>query len=154
MAEATANPDAAAQLQEAQDVIRLLNQKLDAMNGPVGQAQTQYWLARYQHEQDLMSASKATLEWQLFASNVLLWVVILVAAAGVVYSGLQLAIAAKTGKQRDTSLEISAQRVRVTSSVVGIIVLALSIAFLLIFGDEVYQIRPLEPATVSATPTK
>jgi hypothetical protein len=154
MAEATANPDAAAQLQEAQDVIRLLNQKLDAMNGPVGQAQTQYWLARYQHEQDLMSASKATLEWQLFASNVLLWVVILVAAAGVVYSGLQLAIAAKTGKQRDTSLEISAQRVRVTSSVVGIIVLALSIAFLLIFVDEVYQIRPLEPATVSATPTK
>jgi hypothetical protein len=154
MAEATANPDAAAQLQEAQNVIRLLNQKLDAMNGPVGQAQTQYWLARYQHEQDLMSASKATLEWQLFASNVLLWVVILVAAAGVVYSGLQLAIAAKTGKQRDTSLEISAQRVRVTSSVVGIIVLALSIAFLLIFVDEVYQIRPLEPATVSATPTK
>ena len=154
MAEVAANPDAAAQLQEAQDVIRLLNQKLDAMNGPVGQAQTQYWLARYQHEQDLMSASKATLEWQLFASNVLLWVVILVAAAGVVYSGLQLAIAAKTGKQRDTSLEISAQRVRVTSSVVGIVVLALSIAFLLIFVDEVYQIRPLEPATVSATPTK
>jgi hypothetical protein len=154
MADAAANPDAAAQLQEAQDMIRLLNQKLDAMNGPIGQAQTQYWLARYQHEQDLMSASKATLEWQLFASNVLLWVVILVAAAGVVYSGLQLAIAAKTGKQRDTSLEISAQRVRVTSSVVGIIVLALSIAFLLIFVDEVYQIRPLEPATVSATPTK
>jgi hypothetical protein len=154
MADASASPDAAAQLQEAQDVIRLLNQKLDAATGAIGQAQTKYWLARYQHEQDLMNASKATLEWQLFASNVLLWVVILVVAAGVVYSGLQLAIAAKTGKQRDTSLEISAQRVRVTSSVVGIVVLALSLAFLLIFVNQVYQLRPLEPATVSATPAK
>jgi heme/copper-type cytochrome/quinol oxidase subunit 2 len=154
MADATANPDPAAQLQEAQDVIRLLNQKLDAMNGPIGQAQTQYWVARYQHEQDLMNASKATLAWQLWASNMLLWVVVLVVAAGVVYSGVQLAIAARTGTQRDTSLEISAQQVRVTSSVVGIVVLAISIAFLLIFVNQVYQIRPLEPAAVSATPAK
>jgi heme/copper-type cytochrome/quinol oxidase subunit 2 len=150
MAAETPSGDAAAQLQEAHDVIRLLNQKLDAASGPVGQAQTTYWLARYQHEQDLMAASKATLEWQLFASNVLLWVVILVVAAGVVYSGLQLAIAAKTGKQRDTSLEISAQRVRVTSSVVGILILALSLAFLLIFVNQVYQLRPLEPPASAA----
>jgi hypothetical protein len=97
-----------------------------------------------------MAASKATLEWQLFASNVLLWAVILVVAAGVVYSGLQLAIAAKAGKQRDTSLEISAQRVRVTSSVVGIVILALSLAFLLIFVNQVYQLRPLEPPASAA----
>jgi hypothetical protein len=146
-----ANADAAAQLQEAQDVIRLLNQKLDAATSPVGQAQTQYLLARYQHERDLMATSKAMLDWQLWASNVLLWVVVLVVAAGIVYSGLQLGIAAKTGKQRDTSLEFSAQRVRVTSSVVGIVVLALSIAFLLIFVNQVYQIRPLAMPAATAS---
>jgi hypothetical protein len=153
VAEPAAPGDAAKQLQEAHDLIRLLNDKLDVQTSPLGQAQSQYWIARYQHEQDLMQASKAALDWQLWASNVLLWVVVLVVTSGIVYSGLQLGLAARTGKQRDTTLELSAQRVRITSSVVGIVVLALSIAFLLIFVNQVYQMRPLElPA--SAAPAR
>jgi len=61
MADEAPSVDAAARLTEAQDVIRVLNQKLDTATGAIGEAQTQYWVARYRHEQDLMDAAKANL---------------------------------------------------------------------------------------------
>ncbi len=135
---------AAAQAHQSQELIGLLNQKLDAVASPVGKAQAQHAIAWFDYQRSLMKYNDQLLGWQLFASNVLLWVVVLVVAAGVVYSGIQLATAARTGRQRDMTLEVSAQRVRLTSSVVGIVVLAVSLAFLLIFAQQVYQIKAVD----------
>jgi hypothetical protein len=142
---------AASQAAQSRQLIGLLNQKIDLLTSPVGQAQTQHAIAWYDYQRSLMKYDQSLLAWQLLASNVLLWVVVIVTVAGVAYSGIQLATAARTGRQRDTTLEISAQKLRVTSSVVGIVVLAISFAFLLIFVQQVYQIRAMDLQSRSST---
>ena len=47
--------------------------------------------------------------------------------------------------QFGTSLEASSQNVKVTSSVVGVIVLIISLAFLYIYTKEIYTIRTVDP---------
>ncbi len=141
---------AAGQAEQSRQLIHLLNRKLDLLTSPVGNAEMQHSIAWFDYQKGLMKYNQELLDWQLFASNVLLWVVVLVAVAGVVYSGIQLATAARTGQQRDTTLEISAQRVRVTSSVVGILVLVISFAFVLIFLQQVYQFKAMDLPTQSA----
>ena len=140
---------AAPSAEQTQQLIRLLNHKLDLLMSPAGQAQVQNAVAWYEYQNKLMQYNRSLLDWQLFASDVLLWVVVVLAAAGVIYSGLQLAAAART------TFEISLQRVRVTSSVVGIVVLAISFGFLIIFVQQVYQIKALALmplSTVQAAP--
>jgi hypothetical protein len=78
---------------------------------------------------------------QQAASYVLLALVILVVVAGTLFAGLQLWRSLTVGVQATTELEFSASKVRITSSVVGIVVLTLSIAFLYIYTKEVYHIR-------------
>jgi hypothetical protein len=129
----------ASQADQSQELIRLLNQKLDALSGPIGQAQAQQAVAWFDYQVNLMKYNKALLDWQLLASNILLWVVVVMAAAGVIYSGVQLTSAART-----TNLEISAQRIRLTTSIVGILVLIITLVFLLIFAQEVYQIKAVD----------
>jgi hypothetical protein len=151
-----ASAAAANQAEQAQQLIRLLNHKLDLLTSPVGKAQIQNSVAWFDYQNELMRYNQSLLGWQLFASDVLLWVVVIVAGAGVIYSGLQLASAARSGRQRETTLEISAQRVRITSSVVGILVLAISFVFLMIFVQQVYQIKAmaLQPqSTVTSAAT-
>lgn len=129
---------AATSAEQTQQLIRLLNRKLDLLMSPAGQAQVQNAIAWYEYQNKLMQYNRSLLDWQLFASEVLLWVVVAVAAAGVIYSGIQLFAAACTGRQRGSTFEISLHRVRITSSVVGIVVLTISFAFLIIFVQQVY----------------
>jgi len=131
---------AATSAEQTQQMIRLLNHKLDLLMSPAGQAQVQNAVAWYEYQNKLMQYNQSLLDWQLFASNVLLWVVVLLAGAGVIYSGIQLVAAARIGQ---STVDISLHRVRVTSSVVGIVVLAISFAFLSIFVQQVYQIKSL-----------
>ncbi|WP_374369575.1 hypothetical protein [Dongia sp.] len=93
--------------------------------------------------------------WQAEASDdmrVLVWVVVL---AGIVMAIYQLAIimlielwrAKRKGPAEapilgEQSLELGLGKVQITSSVTGVIVLALSIAFLYLYLTEVYPIKP------------
>lgn len=75
---------------------------------------------------------QSMLDWELFASNFSLWLVSLIVLAGVAFSGLQLWQAARLGvPQAETQLEIAANKFRLTSSVVGIVVLGMSFFLLL-----------------------
>jgi hypothetical protein len=81
---------------------------------------------------------------QKIASYVVLFLVFIVVTSGVLFSGYQLwKSVAVAGVQTSNDLEISAAKVRVTSSVVGIVVLAISLAFLFIYTHEVYTIKSL-----------
>lgn len=111
-------------------------------------------------------------EWQANASEVLLWVVVLMCLSGVVFSGFQLWRASqpnvvdaanagtensapKTDVTLQTGLEISASQLKVTSSVVGLIVLVLSLAYLYLFLKDVYTIEtqaPVVPSSGTAVP--
>ena len=99
-----------------------------------------------------MDANIQTLNAQWWASYAILCLVIIVVLAGVSFSGFQLwKSITVAGVQPTTDLELSASKVRVTSTVVGIIVLTISLVFLYIYTVQVYKISPLQ--TVEAKPS-
>ncbi|MDF1794142.1 MAG: hypothetical protein P1U88_19675 [Thalassobaculaceae bacterium] len=77
-----------------------------------------------------------------------------VVVAGVGFTGLQLYfVVTKGGPQQDSQLEASAQRFRITTSSVGVIVLSLSLFFLYLFASAFYQPLPNDFARNGAQST-
>jgi hypothetical protein len=54
------------------------------------------------------------------------------------------------GVQASSDLELSASKVRVTSSVVGVVVLTISLVFLYIYANEIHHLRIIEQTTAPA----
>jgi hypothetical protein len=90
--------------------------------------------------------------WQARASQVLLWIVVVVCLSGILFSGYQLWRAtaprsvSESGDKSNadplgTNVELSWQSVRVRSSVIGLVVLVISVAYLYLFLKEVYAIK-------------
>ncbi len=94
------------------------------------------------HQKKELEIIKETFEWQGDASIVLLYLVVFIALIGIIFSGFQLWKAYKlSDPQPETTLEVSAGKIRITSSVVGIIILTISLGFMYLFLQEVYPIR-------------
>jgi hypothetical protein len=127
-----------------------------------------------------------TFVWQARASEILIWVVVIVCLSGVIFSGFQLwrataptpsapkapvtavAVASPAAQAgggtasaapvegdapSETSLELSWQSVRITSSVIGLVVLVISVAYLYLFLKEVYDIKVAGPLETSSSAT-
>jgi hypothetical protein len=121
----------------------------------------QEYLSRYwSQEVELGDLTVRVLRWQLTVANVVLGLVALLSISGVVLAAYQLWIAGKLALSRGdpstrsggaqgehgslTSLEMSPTSVRVQTSIVGILILIISGAFLLLFVREVYSIKIVE----------
>jgi hypothetical protein len=99
-------------------------------------------LKQYQYIRDVMDINLSTLNAQRFASDIILWLVALVAFSGIAFAGFQLwKSVTAAGVQMSSDLEISASKVRVTSSIVGVTILIVSLIFLYVYTTEIYQIR-------------
>jgi hypothetical protein len=139
----------------------------DPTGGAVSPELWKKWEARlaaqYDYEIRLMEYNLRIFEWQRTASTVLLLLVGLLVVAGVGFAGFQLWHATFSKAAREsgssTDLELSMQKVKVTSSVVGVVVLVLSLAFVYLFLHEVYTMKPavdtiaVAPASKNATAT-
>jgi len=99
-------------------------------------------IADYDYGIAIRTYNRKLFEWQLIASNVLLWLVVFVAVSGVLACGYQLLAAAKADK---TQFEASWSKIRITSSVVGLMILGMSIVMVLVFTKYVYEVQPLSP---------
>jgi len=130
-----------------QKLVSTLNAKLDATHTPLQQKYDAYLAMQYDEQVALMQHRVAVFKWQEFASNVMLWVVVAVVLSGLVFSAAQLIDGLRFGKDMQGNLEISAQGLKITSSIVGLLVLALSIAFVLIFVDQIYSIDVVQLST-------
>ena len=124
--------------------------KADSKGYAAWQDYKEYYYRTYQHE--LAVSQLNAFKWQATASKILIWVVVIVCLSGVVFSGYQLWRATAPGpigggadgKPADplaTNVELSWQNVRVTSSVIGLVVLVISVAYLYLFLKEVYHIE-------------
>ncbi|MET0984385.1 MAG: hypothetical protein ABW034_03155 [Steroidobacteraceae bacterium] len=96
-------------------------------------------------------------EWQLFSSRIIFCTVVLLVCAGIYFAAVQfhvaLAVARRTnsiatesaapseGSPLVTHLEISAKGVVVNSSILGVIILVLSLAFFYLYLVYVYPIQ-------------
>ena len=100
---------------------------------------------QYEYLTAIMDINLRALEAQRFASFVMLMLVVLVVVCGTGFAGFQLwKSVSAAGVQTSSDLEISAAKVRVTSSVVGVVVLSISIVFLYIYAQEIYHLRLIE----------
>jgi len=129
---------------ELMDAVGALSAKLDGASAPLAAQRQELALARYRHAIDLLAHRDAVFRWQLISSYVVLGIVALVTLAGLVFAAAQLFNALRLSEpQGNVDLEISASKVRITSSVVGVVVLTLSIVFLFLFLDRIYEIREI-----------
>lgn len=101
-----------------------------------------YYKAYYDYLAKINEVQINKFVWQDRASEVTLWLVVIVVVSGLAMSAFQLWIAFhRPDHSTDTTIDLSAQNFRVTSSVVGIVVLIISIGFLFLFLREVYDIK-------------
>jgi hypothetical protein len=96
----------------------------------------------YEYLTAIMDVNIGAFRAQRFASGVILFLVVLVVTAGTAFAGFQLwKSVSVAGVQQSSDLEVSASKVRVTSSVVGVVVLTISLVFLYIYAQEIYHTR-------------
>jgi hypothetical protein len=108
---------------------------------------------QYEYLIALMDVNIRAFRAQRFASAVILFLVVLVVVAGTGFAGFQLwKSVSVAGVQASSELELSASKVRVTSSVVGVIVLTISLVFLYIYANEIHHLRIIGQTTTPAEP--
>jgi amino acid transporter len=157
---------AAAQPQDpSRQVIACIDKYLGPINPPGEIAKiTAYGkacaeLIRQQNSADFGVASNAVLVNQRFNTNVLLWMVVGITLSGVLLAALQLLgsyrlAQAGHGQFADGSeANLETGKVAVKSSVVGVIILAMSLAFFVIFVKYVYPITDSKGNPIGAPPS-
>jgi hypothetical protein len=108
----------------------------------------------FEYTSAIMDSNINVLRGQQFASSVVLFLVVIIVFSGILFAGFQLwKSVAVAGVQNSSDLELSAAKVRVTSSVVGVTVLVISLAFLYIYTKEIYVIRTLDTSLQQAAGT-
>ena len=115
--------------------------KLDHLQDEIYKMHVDYARKYYAYLGEKADVHIEQFKWQRSASEILLWLVVVVVFSGVLFSGIQLWRAGTIKDLGDTSIEIEARKIKVTSSVVGVIVLAISIIFFYFFLIEVYRIK-------------
>ena len=123
----------------------------DEMQAEIGQALYADYMASLEH-------NRRVFEWQLRSSRMIFWVVLVLVTIGILFSALQFWKAfrlsrptSKTAQhEMHTELEISTRGIKVSSSVLGVIVLVISLAFLYLFLVHVYPIEYVRKLPISA----
>jgi hypothetical protein len=159
-------PPTREQLQIQIEILQDQIKKLQAPNAELQQRATsadpELWEAynqakkkEYAYYIDLMDANVQAFHAQRIASYVVLILVVIVFVSGISFAGFQLwkGLSA-AGVQSNSDFEVSASKVRVTSSVVGIVVLAISLIFLFIYTQQIYQVRLIDVSSVPAEQSK
>ena len=108
----------------------------------------------YEYVTKVMELNIEAFNAQRWSAYAILFLVVVVVISGISFSGFQLwKSITVAGVQTSNELELSASKVRVTSSVVGIVVLMISLAFLYIYTMQIYQIRILPPTNFPSVPS-
>lgn len=84
-------------------------------------------------------------EWQLFSSKIIFYVVVFLVIIGLFFSGVQFYAAYKNNFVETKSTEISASTsgLKVSSSVLGVIILVISLLFFYLYLVYVYPINEI-----------
>lgn len=106
---------------------------------------------RYQrHQIEALEHRERLFRWQLRANQTSFVVVLVVVFAGILFSGIQFAksLRARPGEAEASvhELSIGAQGVSVKSSVIGLIVLTISLGFFYLYLVHVFPLEELPPS--------
>jgi hypothetical protein len=105
---------------------------------------------RFEYYISGMDHRSRVFEWQHFSGRLILGFVLLLVSTGIFFSYLQFRLYLRStdpankqadNQNMDTDLELSAAGVKVSSNVLGVIILALSLAFFYLYLAFVYPIQ-------------
>ena len=105
-----------------------------------------------------LSATARIYEDQIFQNHIMLFMVVFITLSGVILAGLQLwasyrlAVSGKGTLAEGGDLSFQPGNVAVKSSVVGVVILAISLAFFMVFVTEVYKITPASETPAAPAP--
>ena len=106
-----------------------------AMTEALLQKQTDYAMYSLDHR-------KKVFTWQLIAGKIIFVFVMLIVLSGLVLSFMHFYHGLKAGRAPEgTELEMSAEGVKINSSVIGLVILVLAIAFLYLYLVHVFPIN-------------
>ncbi|WP_457447128.1 hypothetical protein [Roseateles sp. P5_E4] len=114
----------------------------------------------FEQENEIRDVEISIFKWQIWAANVILFLVGFLTVAAVCFCGYQLWKSTRLSKLPANLIEVelSVSKLRLQTSLIGVMVLFVSYAFLLVFAREIYQVRMLERPALSdakgATPSK
>jgi hypothetical protein len=109
----------------------------------------------YEYRADGYAYRSRVFEWQLLSSRVIFLIVLVLVSAGIYFAAVQFQVAMVAARRHAalalpaavadtmlaTQIEVSAKGVVVNSSVLGVIILALSLAFFYLYLVYVYPIQ-------------
>jgi hypothetical protein len=126
-----------------------------ACEGPSKEARDEYEKEFWTQKGEMLQVERSAFLWQRTAGSVVLGLVVLITLSGILLAAYQLYLSFKIGQKLDPqTLDISAQRAQVTSSVVGVTILVIAGIFLMIFLKEIYGIEYVAPAPPSVSQEK
>ncbi len=103
--------------------------------------------AYYTYRADGFEHRQAVFAWQLFSSKIIFWLVVGLVTAGIYFSWLQFraALPRQGGEAApaETTIEATAGGIKVSSPVLGVIILVLSLAFFYLYLVHVYPITEI-----------
>lgn len=101
--------------------------------------------AYYDYRSDGFDHRRRVFAWQLFSSKAIFLLVIFLVTAGIYFSWLQFRQGLKGGEGSDshTTLEATAGGIKLSSPVLGIIILTLSLLFFYLYLVHVYPIEEI-----------
>ncbi|MES2540987.1 MAG: hypothetical protein V4583_10460 [Pseudomonadota bacterium] len=108
-------------------------------------AQERYYKAEIEYmefQEELRAHTISVLAWQKFASYVILALVVFITALGGLLAYREVMKAIELGLPKESSMELAAHRFQITSAVTGVVILVLSLFFLLLFVERVFQLNP------------
>lgn len=140
----------------------LLSKTDSPLQGSLADAKTEYDINSYKHRQSVF-------EWQHLSSIIIFWVVITIVLSGLLFSGMQFYISFKrasgtvsgkgepdssSAEKREslggvTEFEVSSTGFKVSSSVLGIVILVISLAFFYLYLTHVYPVNEIGGAQAS-----
>ncbi|MEA2343403.1 MAG: hypothetical protein QOF63_1572 [Thermoanaerobaculia bacterium] len=102
-----------------------------------------YYVASLNHRRQVFA-------WQAFASRVIFWMVLGLVISGVAFSAIQFFFAIRRGTTEfSQELEVSAQAVKIRSQFLGVVTLALSLAFFYLYLTNVYPIVRIDTTNIA-----
>jgi hypothetical protein len=117
----------------------------DAQHTHLDKAADEYDLWNLGHRRNVF-------EWQLFASKIIFWMVLSLVIAGVAFSAVQFGVSLRRRTDfADAEIAMSVEGVKIRSQFLGVITLALSLAFFYLYLKTVYPIVELPDTRTAAS---
>jgi hypothetical protein len=105
-----------------------------ALANRLQQAGVEHEIAAWKHDEEVY-------QWQLWSSKVIFWVVNLIVFSGIVFSAIQFGFGlARRERQQVEEAGLSLKGLKVKSHFLGVVTLAISLAFFYLYLKTVYPI--------------